>query len=125
MAHVKYTKDHEYVRVEDGVGIVGITDHAQHKLGDVTFVDMPAKGTMLKQSDTVGVVESVKAASDIYSPVSGEVIEINEALRNTPELINQDPEGGAWLFKVVLADPKELDVLMDRESYINYAAEQA
>src|ERR1700741_485972 len=125
MAQVKYTKDHEYIRVEDRIGTVGITTHAQEKLGDVTFVEVPTVGKIVKQSDSVGVVESVKAASEVYSPVSGPIVEVNTALAEKPELVNEDPEGAAWFFKIELADPSELDGLMDKDAYLAYAGEQA
>ncbi|MGA7326123.1 MAG: glycine cleavage system protein GcvH [Rhodomicrobium sp.] len=124
MAQVKYTKDHEYIIVQDGAGTVGITNYAQDKLGDVTFVEVPANGKTVKKGDAVGVVESVKAASDVYSPVSGTIIEVNTALPDKPELINQDAEGSAWLFKITLSDASELDGLMDRDAYLTYAGEQ-
>ena len=95
MSHVKYTRDHEYIAVEDGTGTVGITNHAQEKLGDITFVEVPPAGKELKQGDSAGVVESVKAASDVYTPVSGTVVEVNAALEDKPELVNGDAEGTA------------------------------
>jgi glycine cleavage system H protein len=125
MVQVRYTKDHEYIRVEDRIGTVGITVHAQEKLGDVTYVEIPATGKIVKQSDSVGVVESVKAASEVFSPVSGPVVEVNTALAEKPELVNEDPEGAAWFFKIELADPSELDGLMDKDAYLAYAEEQA
>ncbi len=109
MSQTKYTKDHEYVRVEGDVAIIGITHHAQEKLGDVTYVEMPTAGKVLAQKDVAGVVESVKAASDVYAPVSGSVLEANAALADTPELVNSDPEGAAWFFKIALADASELE----------------
>jgi len=124
MAQVKYTKDHEYIIVQDGTGTVGITNYAQDKLGDVTFVEVPANGKTVKKGDAAGVVESVKAASDVYSPVSGTIVEVNTALPDKPELINQDAEGSAWLFKITLSDASELDGLMDRDAYLAYAKEQ-
>ena len=125
MAQTKYTKDHEYISVEDGVGTVGITNNAQEKLGDVTYVEVPAVGKMVKRADAVGVVESVKAASDVYTPVSGAVVQVNIALADKPELVNEDAEGAAWFFKIKLADPSELDELMDRDAYLAYAEEEA
>ena len=125
MVQVKYTKDHEYISVEDGIGTVGITNHAQEKLGDVTYVEVPAVGKMVKQSDSVGAVESVKAASDIYTPVSGAIVQVNVELADKPELVNEDAEGAAWFFKIKLADPSELDGLMDQDAYRAYAAEDA
>ena len=124
MAQIKYTKDHEYISVEDGVGTIGITNHAQEKLGDVTYVEVPAVGKLVKRADAVGVVESVKAASDVYTPVSGAVVQVNIALADKPELVNEDAEGAAWFFKIKLADPSELDELMDRDAYLAYAEEE-
>lgn len=124
MSEVRYTKDHEYIIVEDGAGAVGITNHAQEKLGDITFVEVPAIGKELKKGDAAGVVESVKAASDVYSPVSGAVVEVNAALEDKPELVNEDAEGAGWFFKIKIADPSELRELMDRDTYLAYAKEQ-
>jgi glycine cleavage system H protein len=124
MSQVKYTKDHEYIAVEDGIGTVGITNHAQEKLGDITFVETPPSGKELKQGDAAGVVESVKAASDVYTPVSGTVIEVNEGLNDKPELVNQDAEGAGWFFEIKLSAPFELGALMDRDAYLSYAQEQ-
>ncbi len=124
MSQVKYTKDHEYIVVEDGIGTVGITDNAQHKLGDITFVEMPVTGRELKKGESAGVVESVKAASDVYTPASGAVLEINVALEDKPELVNEDAEGAGWFFKIKIADASELGDLMDRDAYLAYAAEQ-
>jgi glycine cleavage system H protein len=121
MAHVKYTRDHEYIRIENGIGTVGITNHAQEKLGDVTYVELPAVGKVVNQSDPVGVVESVKAASDVYTPVSGEIMEVNEALNDKPELVNEDAENAAWFFKIRLAHPAELNHLLERDAYISFA----
>jgi glycine cleavage system H protein len=114
---LKYTEDHEWVRLEGDVATVGITEHAQDALGDVVFVDLPEAGTQLLQKDTAGVVESVKAAADIYAPVSGEVIEANQALVDDPSLANSDPLGAGWFFKLRLADPGQLDALMDEAAY--------
>jgi len=125
MSQVKYTKDHEYIVVEDGIGAVGITNHAQEKLGDITFVETPPAGKELKRGDTAGVVESVKAASDIFTPASGTVIEVNEVLNDKPELVNKDAEGAGWFFKIKLSAPSELDALMDRDAYLSFAQEQS
>ena len=114
---VKYTEDHEWLKTEGDVATVGITVHAQDALGDVVFVELPEVGASLAQKDTAGVVESVKAAADVYMPVSGEVIEVNEALRNDPSLANSDPLGAGWFFKVKLSDASQLDALMDETSY--------
>ncbi len=124
MSQVKYTRDHEYIAVKDGTGTVGITNHAQEKLGDITFVEVPPTGKELKQGDSAGVVESVKAASDVYTPVSGTVVEVNAALDDRPELVNGDAEGAGWFFKIKLADPSELGGLMDLDAYLAYALEQ-
>ena len=114
---VKYTEDHEWVKVEGDIATVGITVHAQDALGDVVFVELPAVGTDYAQKETAGVVESVKAAADVYMPVAGEVIEVNEALRGDPSLANSDPLGAGWFFKVRLSDASQLDALMDETSY--------
>ena len=113
----RFTKDHEWIRVEDGIGTVGVTHHAQDRLGDVVFVDLPEVGRKAAKSEPVAVVESVKAASDVYAPVAGEVTETNAALADQPALVNEDAEGRAWFFKLRIADPAELDALMDRAAY--------
>lgn len=113
-----YTSDHEWLDASDPASAtVGITQHAQDALGDVVFVDLPAVGTTFAKGDVAGVVESVKAAADIYMPVSGEVVEVNEALRADPSLANSDPEAAGWFFKLKLADPSEASQLMDRAAY--------
>ncbi|MEO6320178.1 MAG: glycine cleavage system protein GcvH [Polaromonas sp.] len=122
---VKYTEDHEWLKIEgttDLFATVGITVHAQEALGDVVFVELPAIGTVLAQKDTAGVVESVKAAADVYMPVSGEITEVNEALRDDPSLANSAPLGAGWFFKVKLSDPSQLDALMDETSYTTFSA---
>jgi glycine cleavage system H protein len=121
---VRYSKDHQYVTVEDGVGTVGITEHGQEKLSDVTSVELPRVGAQVNKGSAVGVVESVKAANDLYSPVSGETLAVNEALNGRPELVNEDAEGAGWIFKIKLAEPSEFDVLLDREAYLTYVREQ-
>ncbi len=121
MALIKYTEDHEFISVEDGIGTVGITNFAQEKLGDVTFVELPAAGEKVKQGNPIAVVESVKAASDIYAPASGAVLEVNVELNDKPELINQDAEGAGWIFKMQVADAAELDKLLDLDAYLAYA----
>jgi len=120
----RYSRDHLYVLVEDGVGTVGITKHAQEKLSDVTFVELPKIGAHVKKDGTAGVVESVKAASDLISPASGEIIAVNDALTSKPELVNQDAEGAGWIYKIKLADPSELGALLDRDAYLAFAQEQ-
>jgi len=118
--HLRYTKEHEWVRVEGDTGTIGITDHAQQELGDIVYVDLPKVGTRLEQGKTAGSVESVKAVSDIYAPVSGEVIEINQALGDAPEKLNADPHGEAWLMKIKLSAPAELEKLMSASEYQTY-----
>jgi glycine cleavage system H protein len=113
----KYTEDHEWLTVEGDTAIVGITHHAQDALGDVVFVDLPEVGKAFAQKDVAGVVESVKAAADVYMPVSGTVTEVNEALRADPSLANSDPLGTGWFFKVKLSDPAQLDALLDATAY--------
>ena len=120
----RYTKEHEWVKVDGAMGIVGITDYAQHELGDVVFVELPKIGAKIAAGQSFGTVESVKAVSEIYAPVSGEVAEINAALGNEPEKINQDPHGAAWLIKLKLANPSEVHSLMDAAAYEAYIAEK-
>ena len=119
---IKYTEDHEWLKIEGDTATVGITVHAQDALGDVVVVDLPSVGTNFAQKETAGVVESVKAAADVYMPVSGEVIEVNETLRDDPSLANTDPLGAGWFFKVKLSDASQLDALMDETSYASFSA---
>ncbi|MDB5668672.1 MAG: gcvH [Alphaproteobacteria bacterium] len=121
---VYFTKDHEWVRVDGDTGIVGITDYAQGQLGDIVFVEVPEAGRQLDKGNDAAVVESVKAASDIYAPVGGEVIEGNPALADEPSLVNTDPEGDGWFFKLRIADASELDGLMDAGAYRAFVADQ-
>jgi glycine cleavage system H protein len=123
MSRECFTKDHEYIRVDGDVGTVGITDHAQGQLGDVVFVEVPEVGRTLKQGDAAAVVESVKAASDVFAPVSGEVTEANAELAASPALVNEDAEGKAWFFKLRLTDKSQLDTLMDRAAYEAFVKE--
>jgi glycine cleavage system H protein len=119
---VKYTQEHEWVRLEGGdAAVVGITVHAQDALGDVVFVDLPEVGRSFAKGEVAGVVESVKAAADVYMPVTGEVLEVNEALRADPSLANSDPLGQGWFFKVKLADAGEVDGLMDETAYTEFS----
>ena len=122
---IKYTKDHEWVRVEGDVGTVGVSDHAQHQLGDVVFVALPDVGRQLAQGKEAAVVESVKAASDVFAPVSGEVIEANADLENDPSLVNAGAETTGWFFKLRLSNPSELDGLMDEAAYKAFVEGQA
>lgn len=118
---IKYTEDHEWINVEGDSATVGITVHAQDALGDVVFVELPEVGAVFAQKDTAGVVESVKAAADVYMPISGEITEVNEALRDDPSLANSDPLGAGWFFKVKLSNPSEIDALMDETSYTSFS----
>lgn len=117
-----FTQDHEWIDVSGSSGVVGITDYAQSQLGDITYVDLPAVGTTVNKGDAPCVVDSVKAASDVYSPVSGTITAANAALGDAPELVNTDPEEGGWLFRIDLSDPSELDGLMDKAAYDAYVA---
>lgn len=123
MTTERFTKDHEWIRVDGGIGTVGITHHAQDQLGDVVFVELPEAGRKAAKGEAVAVVESVKAASDVYAPVAGEVTETNGALADQPGLVNQDAEGRAWFFKLRIADAAELDALMDRAAYEAFVKE--
>jgi glycine cleavage system H protein len=122
---VRYSQDHEYVIVEDGVGTVGITNYAQERLSAVTFVELPRLGAQVQKGNAVGVVESVKAAGDLYSPVGGEILGVNEALTGKPQLVNEDAEGADWIYRIKLAEPSELDTLLDREGYLAYVRGQS
>ncbi len=124
-ADLKYSKSHEWVRVEGDVAAMGLADHAQSELGDITYLELPDVGDTVTAGEPLGVVESVKAASDIYAPVGGEVIERNENALNSPELVNQSPFGDAWLIKVKLADEAELDALMDSVAYDEFLEKEA
>ena len=117
-----FTKEHEWIEVDGSTATVGITDYAQGQLGDVVFVEVPAPGVTVKQGGEAAVVESVKAASDVYAPVSGEVVEGNAALADQPDLVNTAPEGEGWFFKLTLSDPSELDALMDESAYRDWVA---
>ena len=118
----KFTEDHEWITVDGDIATVGITVHAQDALGDVVFVDLPAVGKTIAQKDIAGVVESVKAAADVYMPVSGEIVEVNEDLRNDPSLANSDPLGAGWFFKVRLSDPAQVGALLDETAYNAFSA---
>ena len=116
----RYTKEHEWVLVEGDTGTIGITDHAQEELGDIVYVDLPRVGTRLETGKSLGSVESVKAVSDIYAPLSGEVLEVNSLLADAPEKLNQDPHGAAWLIKVRVASPDEFNNLLSASEYQTY-----
>lgn len=124
-ADLKYIETHQWVRVsDDGTATVGITDFAQEQLGDLVYIGLPEPGAMVRGGEEAGVAESVKSASDVFSPVSGEVIAINEVLEDEPERVNEDPYGDGWMFRVRLSDPGELDGLMDAATYAGHVAEQ-
>jgi glycine cleavage system H protein len=125
MAIERFTKDHEWIRVDGDIGTVGITEHAQTQLGDIVFVDVPEVGRKAAKGEAVAVVESVKAASDVYSPVAGEVTEANGDLGATPALVNEDAEGKAWFFKIKIADKAELGSLMDRAAYETFVQQSS
>lgn len=114
---LRYTKDHEWIRVDGTTGTIGITDYAQGELGDVVFVELPAKGTRLVQGKAFGTIEAVKAVSELYAPVSGEVLEANKSVQDTPEQVNKDPYGNGWMIKVKLENPKEADALLTMDAY--------
>jgi glycine cleavage system H protein len=119
-----YTKDHEWIRVDESIGTIGITDHAQSELGDIVFVELPKPGDAVTAKESFGTVESVKAVSEIYSPVSGEVTAVNTKLQNNPELINSDPHGDAWLIRVRLTDRRETESLMSADEYETFIKEE-
>ncbi len=119
---VYYTRDHEWIRVENGLGTVGVSEHAQEQLGDVVYVELPEVGRVVKAHEQVAVVESVKAASEVYSPVSGKVVAVNSALAENPALVNEDAEGAAWFYRMEIGDPSELSSLMTPEAYADYLA---
>jgi glycine cleavage system H protein len=124
MTAPRFTKDHEWVRLDGDLAVIGITDFAQSQLGDVVYVELPEKGRRLEQGKEAAVVESVKAASDVFAPVSGEVAEINDSLAADPAKVNADPMGEGWFLKVRLSDPTELEALMDEDAYRRFLAEQ-
>lgn len=124
MSDLKYTEEHEWIRIEGDVGTIGISQFAQEQLGDVVFVDLPEVGRSVSPGDEAAVIESVKAASELYAPVSGEVIEVNSALADAPELVNSDPTGEGWFIKIRLSKTEELQGLMDEAAYTAFATEQ-
>jgi glycine cleavage system H protein len=121
---LRYTEEHEWVRLEGDVGTVGITDHAQEALGDIVFVELPELGCTVSRGDEACAIESSKAASDIYAPAGGTVVEVNQAVADNPALVNEDPYGEGWIYKIRLANPKELDGLMDAKAYAAKVAEE-
>jgi glycine cleavage system H protein len=125
MSDIRYTKDHEWVRVDGAIATTGISDHAQEQLGDVVFVDLPEIGRQVSQGDAMAVVESVKAASDVFAPISGEVVEVNAALNDDPALVNSGAESTGWFCKLRVGDPAELEPLLDAEAYRAFVASSA
>ena len=123
MSDVKYSKDHEWIKIEGDVGTIGITKHATEMLGDIVFVELPDVGTSVEKDGNVGVVESTKAASDVFTPISGEVMENNQSIVENPGKINSDPENEAWFFKLKIKDKNELDSLMNKDEYDKFANE--
>ena len=123
MSEVKFSKEHEWITLEGEVATIGITKHATEMLGDIVFTELPEKGNNVEKDGTAGVVESTKAASDVYTPISGEVVDINQSIVDDPAKINEDPEGAAWFFKLRVKDLSELDTLMNKEEYEKFAKE--
>ena len=123
MSEVKFSKEHEWITLESEVATIGITKHATEMLGDIVFAELPEKGKNLEKDGTAGVVESTKAASDVYTPISGEVVDVNQSIVDDPAKINEDPEGAAWFFKLKVKDLSELDTLMNKEEYEKFAKE--
>jgi glycine cleavage system H protein len=121
---LRYSKEHEWVAAEESVATIGITDHAQEQLGEIVYIELPSIGEKVSKDDPFGVVESVKAVSDIYAPVSGTVLEVNEDLAESPEVVNEDPYGDGWLIKVKVSDPADLDDLMDSDEYEQMVARE-
>lgn len=120
MATIRYTKEHEWLRIDDSIATVGISDHAQEQLGEIVFVDLPDVGKAVSQSDDMAVVESVKAASDVYAPITGEIVEVNDTLADQPGQVNDSPEEKGWFCKIKIGNPGELDDLMDTDAYQSY-----
>ena len=125
MSDVKYSKEHEWIKLEGDIATIGITEHATEMLGDIVFTELPEKGTNVEKDGTAGVVESTKAASDVYTPVSGEVIDTNQTIVDDPSKINQDPENSAWFFKLKIKDKSEMESLMNKEDYDKFAKESS
>ena len=125
MSEVRFSKEHEWVTIKDDVATIGITKHATELLGDIVFAELPEKGTSVTKDGTAGVVESTKAASDVYTPVSGEVVDLNQSIVDDPSKINQDPENSAWFFKLKIKDKSEMDTLMSKDEYDKFAKESS
>ena len=125
MSEVKYSKEHEWLKLDGDIATIGITKHATEMLGDIVFAELPEKGSNVQKDGTAGVVESTKAASDVYTPITGEVVDANQAIVDDPSKINADPEGEAWFFKLKIKDIKELDTLMNKDEYDKFAKESS
>ena len=125
MSDIKYSKEHEWIKLEGDIATIGITKHATEMLGDIVFTELPEKGISVEKDGTAGVVESTKAASDVYTPISGEVVDINQAIVDDPSKINQDPESSAWFFKLKVKDKSEMESLMNKEDYDKFAKESS
>ena len=125
MSDIKYSKEHEWLKLDGDIATIGITKHATEMLGDIVFVELPEKGSSVEKDGTAGVVESTKAASDVYTPISGEVVDTNQTIVDDPSKINADPEGEAWFFKLKIKDVKELDTLMNKDEYDKFAKESS
>ena len=125
MSEVKFSKEHEWIKLDGDIATIGITKHATEMLGDIVFAELPEKGSSVEKDGTAGVVESTKAASDVYTPISGDVIDVNQAIVDDPSKINADPEGDAWFFKLKIKDTSELDTLMNKEEYDKFAKESS
>ena len=125
MSDVKFSKEHEWIKVDDNIATIGITKHATEMLGDIVFVELPKKGSLVKKDGNAGVVESTKAASDVYTPISGEVVESNQSIVDDPSKINSAPENEGWFFKLKIKDKSEIDTLMNREEYDKFAKESS
>ena len=125
MSDVKFSKEHEWIKVDDNIATIGITKHATEMLGDIVFVELPKKGSLVKKDGNAGVVESTKAASDVYTPISGEVVESNQSIVDDPSKINSDPENEGWFFKLKIKDKSEIDILMNKEEYEKFAKESS
>ncbi len=125
MSEVKYSKEHEWIKLEGEIATIGITKHATEMLGDIVFTELPEKGSSVEKDGAAGVVESTKAASDVYTPVSGEVVDLNQSIVDDPSKINQDPENSAWFFKLKIKDKSEMDTLMNKDEYDKFAKESS
>ena len=125
MSEVKFSKEHEWIKVDGDIATIGITKHATEQLGDIVFTELPDMGSNVEKDKTAGVVESTKAASDVYTPISGEVVDVNQSIVDDPSKINSDPESSAWFFKLKIKDKSEIDTLMNREEYEKFAKESS